>query len=415
MMKKLKNNFALKLLAIVFAAGLWLLVVNFDNPIESKSFRNIVVEVRNEEVVKNQGMTYQILSGNVVTVTVRAKRGVLEKIKATDIVAYADMNEIDLRNTMIPIAAEVIGYDEESALARPGNMQVEINVIEKNTYAISAVTTGTVRDGYAIGELLVDPEKVDISAPEPVLRSIAKVVAQVDVNGLYQDSVLQAQLILYDENAQVIGQTQVTNNLGDKGLLVKVQVLNTKRVPVIFETQNIIPASGYVFAGISHEPTTINIAAKQDVLDMATGIFVPKEALSLSELTQNETEVIDISEYLPEGTKLVDEEAGKIAVTVTIEEEGTKTISIPVNKIVINNLEEDLLVEYGSQQEIVLKFSGVSELLETLTENNLAVSLEMKNYTEEGKYTIEVQIASLQEGIYLVERATVEVELKRKQ
>ena len=41
MIKKLKNNFGLKLLAFLFAFMLWLIVVNIDDPVMTKTFTNI--------------------------------------------------------------------------------------------------------------------------------------------------------------------------------------------------------------------------------------------------------------------------------------------------------------------------------------------------------------------------------------
>ena len=41
MKKSLTNNIGLKLLAFIFAFMLWLLVVNIDDPVGSKTFENI--------------------------------------------------------------------------------------------------------------------------------------------------------------------------------------------------------------------------------------------------------------------------------------------------------------------------------------------------------------------------------------
>ena len=45
MRKRITNNLALKILAFLIAAFLWLVVVNIDDPVDDKTFSNIPVPV----------------------------------------------------------------------------------------------------------------------------------------------------------------------------------------------------------------------------------------------------------------------------------------------------------------------------------------------------------------------------------
>ena len=60
-MKRIKdiftNNLGLKLLALVFSIALWIIVVNVDDPSQSKNF-TATVQVINAEVLANQGKYY---------------------------------------------------------------------------------------------------------------------------------------------------------------------------------------------------------------------------------------------------------------------------------------------------------------------------------------------------------------------
>ncbi|MFR4627459.1 MAG: CdaR family protein [Dorea formicigenerans] len=79
---------------------LWLIVVNIDDPVTTQTFNNISVAVTNAEVLAATNQTYQIEDGTQnVSVTVRAKRSVLNKIKADNIKATADMKELDASDT----------------------------------------------------------------------------------------------------------------------------------------------------------------------------------------------------------------------------------------------------------------------------------------------------------------------------
>ena len=98
---RLTENLGLKVAAVLFAALLWLVVVNVDDPVDSMVFRNIPVQVTNEEVITNTGKTYQIIEETqTVSAIVYARRSVLSEISAEDIVAVADMREMELKLTL---------------------------------------------------------------------------------------------------------------------------------------------------------------------------------------------------------------------------------------------------------------------------------------------------------------------------
>ena len=103
MRKRITNNLALKILAFLIAAFLWLVVVNIDDPVDDKTFSNIPVQVTHEEVITDNNNTYQIVDNTQeINVTVTAQRSVLDKIRTEDIVATANMKELtkDIQENM---------------------------------------------------------------------------------------------------------------------------------------------------------------------------------------------------------------------------------------------------------------------------------------------------------------------------
>ena len=75
MRKRITNNLALKILAFLIAAFLWLVVVNIDDPVDDKTFSNIPVQVTHEEVITDNNNTYQIVDNTQeINVTVTAQR-----------------------------------------------------------------------------------------------------------------------------------------------------------------------------------------------------------------------------------------------------------------------------------------------------------------------------------------------------
>ena len=66
-------------------------------------------------------------------------------------------------------------------------LRAEANDEAKNNFPITPTTTGTVREGYMVGEMTANPEKVTLRGPKKVINSINKVVAET-TDGMVQSS-----------------------------------------------------------------------------------------------------------------------------------------------------------------------------------------------------------------------------------
>ena len=414
MKERLMNNIGLKVLAFLAASMLWLMVVNIDDPVTTKTFYNIPVSVVNEEVLSESNQTYQIVDDTqTVSVTVKAKRKTLNRIKNEDIIAIADMKELTLK-TQIPISISIKGYDGkyESAEASPRNLQVKLDDEQTKKFPIVPTTTGTVRDGYALGEIKASPEKVSIRGPKTVISKISRVEASVNVSGLSEDAVLMSELVLYDDENNIIDQSLLTNNLGEDGVSVSVQLLQTKNVPITFDTSQIQAAEGYAFAGITCEPETVLVSGTKAELRKIDEIHVPAEVLALTNLTGKKEQVVDITQYLPETVKLVDENAGSVVVIISVEKDGTKTFDVSLGAIVVTNLADGLNMKYSSVDAIELQIRGPKDVLESY-DIQKKTSINLKDYTEPGTYEVPVEV-KLPSGCTLEEPVMVSVILEKK-
>ncbi|MEG0904271.1 MAG: CdaR family protein [Lachnospiraceae bacterium] len=414
MKNKLLENLGLKIMAVLFAVCLWLVVVNVSDPIDSQTFRNVNVTVQHDdEIVKNKGKTYQVLNNTqVVAVTVKAKRSELSKIKQSDIVATADMRDIELAS-MIPINVTISGFEGkyEEAYTTPINMQVNIEAEANNIFPITAATTGTLRDGYVLNEMNSNPGKVQISGPDSLVNRINRVVAKVDISGLSSDKTLPGELVMYDAEDNLIDQTLLTNNLGEAGVSVDITLLKSKSVGLTFNVSG-DPAEGYVYANMKYEPTDIQVTGSTELLDGLDNIEVPASALDISNLTHKTEMVVDISRFLPEGVMLADKNANSVVVTVFIERIGTKVIDLAVRSILIKNTPADLKSKYGKIDDITLEFEGSAEALNSLTTDKVEASIDLKNYKDSGTFDVPVLIEA--PNCSVVKAVTVNVILEKK-
>lgn len=407
---KLTRNIGLKIAALLFSIILWLVAINVNDPVETVSFSGIPVEFINEEVVTNTGKSYELVGNSqLVRVTVTGTRSVLSRIRNTNIAATADLSQMEANTYLVPITAEVKEIEGEvSAEVSPRNLQVKIEDVMRNTFPISVRTTGIQRSGYELGEITTNPETITIWGTESTIQNIHTVVARVDISGMSESKTLEATLILLDGNENTMDQSQIRHNLGEKGLSVNVQMLNTKDIPISFDVTG-QPAEGFLYTGYTNEPSRIRICGTKEDLDSVSGIEVP---LDITGQNGRQEMTVDITPYLPEGIRLANETANNVIVTVMIEQEGVRTIELPVESIQVKNLKENLSVTFDESMDLELQFTGMAEALEVL-DVRYAASVDLKNYRSPGTYEVTVNIET-PSGVKLTKNPTVRITLAEK-
>ena len=419
MKKAILNNWQLKILTLIFAFVFWRGVVELANPITTRTFRDIPITMLNEQLVTDRGKVYQVID-NVTTVSViiKADTQTLNQIekeyKTTNcITATADFEEIEL-GELVPVKISVTKYDGKiiEKTPNPVNLKVNIEDSASNKYPIVPAAIGQMNSKYSLGKMKVRPETVSISGPISIVETITRVEAQVSVAGIEEDAVIPAELLCYDENDLLVDQTLLTLILSTNNEpLVEVEVLDTKALPLKLETSG-KPKDGYKEVGITAEPTEVVVAARKDVLEDLAYIHIPGSALDISGESGKVERVIDVSEYMPENVKLYDENTSAIAITIQIDEIGTKSVDIPVKSIAVYDNPEDMYFEYIDITDVMVTFSGTQDVLNSLDVSNVQLSMDLKPYKEEGIYNVPLMIKTIP-GCELVETITVPIELKK--
>ncbi|MFV0363179.1 MAG: YbbR-like domain-containing protein [Suipraeoptans sp.] len=413
MKEKLLSNFGLKILAFVSAILLWAFVVNINDPEVSQSFSNVQVQIVNEDILTQTEKTMQVPDTDTVTVTVTAKRSVIRQLDAEKIVATADLKDITM-GTLIPIKISIPGYENRysTATSNPVNLEVQIDDEAKASFPITPVDKGTVRDGNVLSEMKSNPESVVIYGPKSIIDNISRVTAEVNVAGLSEDSTLESDLVIYDKNDNTVSQTMLRFNIGEEGLSVNVKLLKVKKVSLNFDDSLISAADGYVYSGISYEPKEIEIKGKKEDLSGISDIDIPATALEARNLDKKTDKTINIAEYLPDSIELFDQNAGTIVVTLNIDTPGVNTFEVATNSIVVKNLDDKLETSFDTAVDIEIQLQGEESVLDVLSLAN-KVSIDLKDYTEPGTYTVPVSV-ELPSGVKLVNSLEIKVILKQK-
>ncbi|MBO4898940.1 MAG: hypothetical protein J5509_01485 [Lachnospiraceae bacterium] len=382
---KLFDDWGLKLGSVVFAILVWFIVTNFNDPVVQYRVYNVKVSFRNTNVITDQGQTYEVLDDtNVIdTVTVTGPRSVIDALNEENIVAVADFKDLTLQNTVaIKLSTNKYSSQIESIRGTIDTVQLNIENLKTKTLALSTVTSGTVSDGYTIGEVTTDENQVRISGPESVIDEIVRAEVNVPVTGFSQDIITDVDIVLMDANGEPVQSGYITSNISK--VRVKVELLQTKRVGVVFSTSG-TAADGYEATGtVTCDPDTILVAGRASVLQNLDNIVV-EDPINITGQAGNMMTLVDIKDSLPSGVKLADTSFdGKISVTVYIDKTTTRMMQLSADEIRWVNVPEGYTVEIvDPEDKYNVTFEGLQKNLDALQVSNIIASADLQNILEQ--------------------------------
>lgn len=406
MKKWITNNTGLKVVSIIFAFMLWLIVVNIDNPNIKREFTNVQVELTNEEAITDKEKVCSVIdNSDIITITVRGPRNIVESLSASDFKATADLRELtDFE--FVPIEVQALRYKDKltSIESRTRNVKVSIEELSVKQFAIRASVTGTPAEGYAVGNKTLSQNIVKISGPESIVSTINRVAAEVNVSDMSSDINTSVSLTVYDGNDKAIDTSRL--KLSVDSVNVTVEMLQTKEVPIRAGTSG-TPAEGYsVIGDVVCAPETVTIAAKDTVLSGISEIRIPDEAIDVTGLDKSFEQIIDISQYLDEDITLISD--AEFLVSVNIEQLQKKEIYYPVSSITIENLSDKFKTIYTNFDPLRLQIWGTEEKIQSLESTDLTVTVDLSSIEQPGNYTVPV-VVNLPEGYNVSEEYTVDI------
>ena len=424
MRKKLTENLGLKIGSVLFAAILWLLVTNINNPSTPVRFNNVPVKIINAELLTSQGKVYEVLDGSDVidTVTVMLPRSIYDSVGAENIVAIADVKNLTNLNT-IQIELSTNRYNDQLDSIKGSSDVVRLNIEDRKSISIplKASASGNLQEGYIVGDVTTDQNVVRVSGPESAISRIKTAEVSVSVTGFTSDIGTDAEIRLYDENGEEVPKDNLTMNISKVG--IKVEILTTKSVPLRFTTSG-VPANGYKATGIvSGSPDSVLLAGKSNVLKNLSVIEIPDTLIDITGATENVTTNIDVSEFLPGNVELGDAEFdGNVSVTVFIEPEIMRTISILESGIVVENLPEGYEATISAyEEEFPIQVRGLAADVNNLDASQIRGSIDIDKLLEsgvieeleEGYYDVNLSF-NLPDTVSLRENITVRLHIKEK-
>ena len=364
------------LISFVIAIILWAYVIGEINPVTTKSFVDVNINLENQIALEERGLAIESISEDKINVTVKGERSRVQNVEKDDVYAEVDLalaraghNELDV-NVRTP---EKVNVDKKS-INKVRLTVGELVSEERPTKVVYVGATNSDLEPYTIERT---PEKVIIRGAMSNVEKVSQVVAKVRVDQIKdKETTAEAELVPVDKNGKVVNWIRLSSSQ----IQVKAVMTKTKKVDLDVPIQG--NDSGDV--KLDYQKTVI-IKGNADVVKEISKIET--EPVDLSAYDQNTT--IELKPILPKGVQLA---AGSdMTAKVVLSSIDTKNINFDGGEIDIIGLADNLkaTVEDG----VVISAEGRKSSLNDVNKEDFTLAVDVSGYSK-GSYKVDVVVVN---------------------
>ena len=390
MKERLLNNIGIKILSAVAAVILWVLVVNVEDYMVTKTISDIPITVVNEDSITELDKVYELDDDGVVSIIVKGRRSLVENLTAEDFVATADLSKLSLTNA-VQIQVKLVNAigGRQLSISCPENMvNVKLENRMEKQIQVTVRTEGEPAAGYAIGTRTTTPNMITISGAESLIKRVQSVQVTVDVSGASANVSTVEDLVFLNTDGERVSNKRLNANV--TSVDASVEIVRTKEIPVFVETSGEV-VTGYGVASVEYQPTAITIAGKQEDLDKIEKLEI--KDLRVTGISEDSEFTIEVAKYLPSGIQVL-EGMEQIMVHVLVETVIDRDISLRSSNITITGQNEVYTyaitnMDVGAVDVPVLQVRGIQSVIDALTVVDLNPIVDVTDL-QQGEYDLDI-------------------------
>lgn len=391
-----------KLLSIMIAIGLWFMVINTENPVETRSY-TASIQLQNEEALTERGYVVvndDELSSTRVTVRLRGQRLALDALSqsSTRVQAVVDLSDVIYSYSGEPVSVpvdivipSVVNSSFEILSKSVQTVSVDIQPYINKDFDVKAVVNTTDETAKELANAVASPGSVTVYGARSIVESVAEVRAYVSPETVEDGMVMTAVPVAYNADGIVVGDV----TFGTEELSVMITLDEVKSVRVNLSLTGEV-ADGYEITDYYTNPETMEVAGDAAALSRLTAINLPD--IDVTGLEANSGYEFFAGDYLPDGLRALD--GGRITATVIVEEEETKELIIPVDSVTWGDTLAEGYMASISGEDISISVKGVASVIDTLTAADIEAHIDLDGL-EEGEHDDVYVRFELPEGVSL--------------
>lgn len=416
------KDLGIKFVSVLVASILWFVVMNIQNPTETKSF-SVPLTLLNADKLEQSGLTVlniDELQTTKAEIKVMGTRPALDELNKTynresikaevDLANLALISSVDLSApftlSVIPrLPSSAYLYSYEIVSSSPGTVQVQLDKLTTKNIPVTLQTNGEVATGYVAKDTVLDPEAVTLSGASLYVEGVSKVVADIDISDLKSSVNQTLELKAIDEAGVAIEQ------VGIEPATVNVRIDVSKQGHITVVKPEILGEldDNYELEGIDWSPKTIEIEGNAADVASISEIKIPD--IDISGYTESNTLTYSIKALLGDkNVRVKSDSPGDITVEVNISEKETSRLTIEKDNIIVNNADESAEITVLSNASVTVRAS--ESVLEDMKGHDIIGHIDASKLVD-GRSEVDVTIQNLPEGVEIINKPTVRVELTR--
>lgn len=386
------HNFALKILAIIIAIVLWIVIVNIDNPSKRQPITGIGVSILNGSVLTDKGYIYQVESGAIISIVIKAPQSIADELKASDFYAYADISERMTESDRVQIHVSCIKEDVADQVdivsLRTEYVQLSIDNKVDKELPLDVEIEGTPASGYVVGDYSLSPTTIKLTGAESIVSEISGAKLSYNVDSMTATIDDMVKPVFYNKDGKEVPVDKL--ELSRNAIRIKIDILPTKWVPINYVLTG-SPAEGYALVNKSTNISMINIAGTKEALAAISSIDIPAGEIDISGCTEDKTIEVPLSAYIPAKYKNVSSTT-ILKVVANIEKISDIVVNVPIDQIDIVGKDTSLMyevVERDENQVVEVGINGVESEIAKVTTAILAPYIDVTGRGP-GEHTLKI-------------------------
>lgn len=370
------NKILWVIISILASILIWVFVTSTQGDIIEVKINNVPVEFLGEDIIREKdGLIVTDVSNETVAVTIRGTRRDISKLTSTNITASIDVSKIaaaSQHTSSLDISFPLGANSSTMSAVSTSPSTVSFSVVKENskTIELRGEFTGTVADGFTVGDVVIDPSAVVISGPKSDISKVAYgkvVIPREDVDKTIS---FDSDYILCDSEGNELELEEI--ELETEIVNVTLPISATKEVPL---TVDLVEGGGATSEDvkITCVPETITIAGDAEILDGINKISLATVDLSSFKLSFEETYNIVLDNNITNVT-------GQTEAKVTIQMVGLATRDFNVTNISFINAAEGRNVEIVTEN-LTVTLRGKEDVLKEIQDNNIRAVVDLADIT----------------------------------
>ena len=201
----LVQNFGLKLISLLLAAGLWLVVAR--DPIAEVELR-VPIEFHNVP----ENLEIDSASFTEAQVRVRGPGRLVHRLRSTDVRAEIDLSDVRPGSRTFDLTSRNIRVPQDFEVVQivPGQFQLSFDNRTTRSVEVRPRVTGNFAQGKRIAQIVADPASIMISGPHQRVEAVESATTDpVDASGTMDRASFVTQAYVPDPLIQVVHPTPI--------------------------------------------------------------------------------------------------------------------------------------------------------------------------------------------------------------